>query len=106
MNKKLGPIVKHYRTEKGLSQEELGRAIGHTGKTSISKIECGTNDANSETLIKIARALDVSPAVFVVSGGTEGDCSEYIEYLPYLEKASSEALRIVRFILNMPEAVY
>lgn len=104
MNEKLGSLIRFYRKEKGMTQAELGLAIGHSGKTSISKIELGINDANTETVIKIARALGVSPAVFLdCTEESQEDFSEFEEYIPYLAKASESDLRTIRYILKMPE---
>lgn len=51
--------VMYYRKKKGLSQKELAQMIGMTDQT-ISNIERGINYGTIETLIKIAKALDVS----------------------------------------------
>ena len=55
----IGKRIKHYRTEKRLSQEELATEI-HTTSVYISYIETGSRAPSLETLISIANALDVS----------------------------------------------
>ena len=55
----IGKRIKHYRTEKRLSQEELANGI-HTTSVYISYIESGSRAPSLETLISIANALDVS----------------------------------------------
>ena len=55
----IGKRIKHYRTEKRLSQEELAEVISTTHKH-ISNIETGVKGPSIEMLILIANALDVS----------------------------------------------
>ena len=55
----IGRRIKHYRTEKRLSQEELANTI-HTTAVYISYIESGSRAPSLETLINISNALDVS----------------------------------------------
>jgi transcriptional regulator with XRE-family HTH domain len=50
--------LKAVRAERGWSQEDLSRASGlHT--TAISKIERSDRAPNFETIVRLARALDV-----------------------------------------------
>jgi transcriptional regulator with XRE-family HTH domain len=60
------------RADKGLTQEQLGAAVGTTG-SAISRIESGTRSITLETLGKIGAALDIS---FVVGSprGSSADC--------------------------------
>ena len=99
---KLGEMVRFYRKKKGLTQEELGKLCGYSGKTAISKIELGVNDANTDTVIKIAKALGVRPVMFLEQFSSEL-YAEYEEYLPFLAEASDETIRNIRFMLKMPE---
>jgi len=55
----IGKRIKHYRTEKRLSQEELANGI-HTTSVYISYIETGVKTPSLELLVLIANALDVS----------------------------------------------
>ena len=57
--KEIGQRIKHYRNEKGLSQEELANQIGTTAKH-ISKIENGAKALSLEFLIIFANALDTT----------------------------------------------
>ncbi len=52
----IGKRVKELRIEKGLSQQELGLAIGVT-KVSVCGYENGTRVPSLENLVKIAEAL-------------------------------------------------
>ncbi len=56
-----GRNLKALRAERGLSQPELGNAIG-TGKDQISHLERGKRVPRLDTVLLIARALEVDPA--------------------------------------------
>jgi XRE family transcriptional regulator, regulator of sulfur utilization len=55
----LGQAIKQLRTERGLSQEELGHAAG-IHPTWISHIESGRNNPAWGSVRRIAAALDVT----------------------------------------------
>lgn len=55
----IGRRIKHYRTEKKLSQEALGQIVA-ASSNHISYIETGVKAPSLELLILIANALDVS----------------------------------------------
>lgn len=102
MARHVGEMIRFYRLRKGMSQEELAIAIGHTGKSSISKIERGENDVNSATMKKIADALGVDPVIFLDQFSAD-KFAEFHEFLPYLAEASEETIRTIRYMLHMPE---
>lgn len=56
---KLGQVIKSYREEKGVTQQELGYRCDFE-KTAISRIESGRTNITLKTLRKIAKALDIS----------------------------------------------
>ena len=56
---KMNKRIKKIRKQKGLSQIELGDSIGVSQQV-ITNYERGLREPNIETLLKIARALDVS----------------------------------------------
>lgn len=55
----IGKRIKYYRTEKRLSQEDLGNIVA-VNNEHISRIEGGKKNLSLELLILIANALDVS----------------------------------------------
>ncbi|NCD12817.1 MAG: XRE family transcriptional regulator [Epsilonproteobacteria bacterium] len=62
----IGKNVKRLRQEKGLTQMELGLALGHTGVGTISVAEVYHNKKhfNLEHLYKIAKILDCDISEF------------------------------------------
>jgi transcriptional regulator with XRE-family HTH domain len=64
--KQIGANVKRIRQEKGVTQLELGLAIGHTGvgTVSVAEIYYKNKHFNIEHLYKIAKVLDVDISEF------------------------------------------
>lgn len=57
----LGDRIRQLRRERGMSQEELAKAVG-IRQPSLSKIEKGdTHQLRASTLMRMARALEVDP---------------------------------------------
>lgn len=59
-----GAALRRERERLGLSQEALADRAG-VDRTEIGKLERGTREPRLRTLVKIYRALDVSPDVLV-----------------------------------------
>jgi transcriptional regulator with XRE-family HTH domain len=57
----VGKTIRRLREERGLNQAQLAVSVG-TGPSAISQIENGRRNPNSETLAKLARALEVEVA--------------------------------------------
>lgn len=60
----IGKRIKHIRNLRGLTQKELGAAIGFEGKTAdvrIAQYESETRVPKDKLLAEIAKVLDVSP---------------------------------------------
>lgn len=62
--KKIGAKILYYRRLKGWTQEELGIMSG-VSCARISDIECGKGPYNIESLMLIAKALDVDITVLM-----------------------------------------
>lgn len=57
-NMEFGPLIKYYRTQKGMTQKEL--AAGICSIPHLSKIENNSKEANDETISLLLKRLDVS----------------------------------------------
>jgi len=73
----LGQNIKHYRTLKGMSQEELSELLNISQQT-LSKIERGINFLTAETLEKIPNILGVYPYELFMHN-QEYNCDNVIE---------------------------
>ena len=62
--KKIGAKILYYRRLKGWTQRELGIMSG-VSRDRISDIECGKGPYNIESLMLIAKALDVDITVLM-----------------------------------------
>lgn len=65
VNMDVGLYIKQLRTQKGLSQEELGKIVG-VQRAAVQKWESGaTQNLKRTTIQKLASYFDVSPIMFV-----------------------------------------
>lgn len=72
LDREIGKRLRAARKRSGLSQSELGQAIGVTFQQ-VQKYERGTNRVSSSTLILISRVLKASPLELLgVTLGIEG----------------------------------
>lgn len=62
----IGILLRRYREEKGLSQENIADSIGVTS-SNISKIEMGKTKPKFETIEKYCKAMDTSLAAILSS---------------------------------------
>ena len=67
----IGNRIRELRIGKGMSQEELAKAVGYTSehsRSTINKVEKGKNDITQSRLKKYAKALDTSVAYLLGLG--------------------------------------
>ena len=63
--KTIGDRIRERRNELGLSQTELAEKVGYTSKSTINKIENGTNTKrglNQSKIVAFANALQTTPS--------------------------------------------
>lgn len=58
----IGHRIKERREQLQMTQEELAKKIGYKSKTTITKIENGTNDIVQSKVCDFAKALNTTPA--------------------------------------------
>ncbi|MBW3622407.1 MAG: helix-turn-helix domain-containing protein [Armatimonadetes bacterium] len=80
LNSVIGARIKEMRENRGITQNELGRMIGHTD-VYISQIETGKRRIGLDLLEKIARTLEVSPPTFFRDSWQSEDSSDQISTL-------------------------
>ena len=59
--RKYGENLRKIRISKGMSQEELAKALGYTNRSSINKIEIGRSNIPTDKIARTAEVLGVSP---------------------------------------------
>lgn len=84
-NKKIGRRIKQAREALGMTQAELARRMGYSARSTINRIENGSQAFPMKKLDKFAQVLDVTPAS--LAGFTEADIPDglnkeyYIDYI-------------------------
>lgn len=58
----IGDNIKRAREKAGITQDELAQKLGYKTRSSIAKIESGTNDIPQSKIVSIAKSLNVTPA--------------------------------------------
>lgn len=87
----LGSKVKQLREMRGLSQEDLAKAVGYKTRSSIAKIETDGSDPSQKMLLKIAEVLEVNPGELIVESN------------PVLPQSSDEEELVRDFALLPPD---
>jgi transcriptional regulator with XRE-family HTH domain len=67
---RIGANLRALRTERGLSQRDLGQAAGATG-TAVGNWETGTRQIGAEHLVNLAAALGVAVTRLLGSDGAD-----------------------------------
>ena len=77
----VGSYIKQLRTERNLTQEELGQKIG-VKRAAVQKWECGrTQNLKRETIQKLSEIFNVNPSSFI-----DGDDRCFTSYNPIVHK--------------------
>ena len=78
----IGKRIRSRREHLGMTQEELASRLGYKSKTTIAKIENGTNDIVQSKVTEFAKVLDTTPAYLM--GWTQLDGNVVNEKEPEL----------------------
>jgi transcriptional regulator with XRE-family HTH domain len=68
----IGKRIRSRRESLGITQEELAKMLGYKNKSTIAKIENGTNDITQSKVVEFANFLDTTVAYLM---GWENDSS-------------------------------
>lgn len=71
----IGKRIRTRREELGMTQEELALKLGYKSKTTIAKIENGTNDIVQSKVIEFAHVLETTPAYLMGWTKYDESCS-------------------------------
>lgn len=102
---RMGEIIKQRRLELGLSQEELAVRCGFRSKSTISKMESGQRTTTSKNLVKVARALDLDPALLVAPEETDylvtdPDIDLVVDTMRSRPDLAAEIMKYVKYLLS------
>ena len=62
----VGDRIRQLRIQKGMSQDELAKAVGFSGRSTISKVESNERGVGLDYLIKIAQILGTTPTYLLI----------------------------------------
>nr|DAG54402.1 MAG TPA: hypothetical protein [Caudoviricetes sp.] len=82
-NKKIGQRIKQVREALGMTQAELARRMGYSARSTINRIENGSQAFPMKKLDKFAQVLDVTPAY--LAGFTEADIPDGLNKDYYID---------------------
>jgi transcriptional regulator with XRE-family HTH domain len=104
IDKKIGSVIRMERVKLGMSQTELGDALGVTFHQ-IQKYERGTNAVASTRIADLCRALEMTPNdLFGVNSKIDGDVSKLSSWTMKialkLQNASPNMRQAIDAILN------
>ncbi len=91
----IGKRIRAKREELGLTQEELASKLGYKSKTTIAKIENGTNDIVQSKVAEFAKVLGTTPAYLMgwVEFDDRGSGKEADDGDPILNKLAANILK-------------
>lgn len=104
----IGERIKQRRIELGMSQDDLARKLGYAHKTSISKIENGSQNLTQTKIASIASALETTPA-YIMGWEDEEEPAPQLDDLEqkileaYRSLPDSKKLALYEFIIQMKE---
>jgi transcriptional regulator with XRE-family HTH domain len=92
----IGKRIKNRRKELGITQEELAQKLGYKNKSTIAKIENGTNDIVQSKVVEFAKALDTTVAALMGWDDTEPEQEQHY----YLD---DDAREMAEWMFTNPE---
>lgn len=92
----IGKRIKNRRKELGITQEELAQKLGYKNKSTIAKIENGTNDIVQSKVVEFAKALDTTVAALMGWDDVEPEQEQHY----YLD---DDAREMAEFMFTNPD---
>lgn len=91
---KFGERVRERRIQLGMSQDELAKKLGYASRSTINKIENGTNDVVQTKVMDFARALDTKVSYLMAWDEMPG--VTYGMLTPKLNDMETEVIKALR----------
>ncbi|WP_280753228.1 MULTISPECIES: helix-turn-helix transcriptional regulator [unclassified Paenibacillus] len=104
MMKKVGEAIRHFRKEKGMSQEELAHASG-VHESYVGKLERAEKVCSVDVLAKVTGALDISLTDFFRYLQPEGSQDQETTLGIIVDKLRDRSVQEQKKILRVIDAV-
>ena len=103
-----GDNVKRVRESRGMSQDELAKKAGYSGRSTISCIETGKRDCPQKQIFAIANALGVTPGELLESNENSAPQDKRKALIQKIERLLSQlseenlnnAVQYLAFLIN------
>ena len=91
--KEIADRIREARIEKGMTQDDLAKALGLKSRSSINKMERNAYEVGLDRLKQIASALDVDPN-YLILGKTEDKTKEFTSLFAKLNEDQQNAVLV------------
>lgn len=89
--------IKELRLLRGLSQEELGKKVGYTGRSMVNRVESGKVDIPRDKITAFAKALEVTETYLMgLSELTEEENKLLLAYNELNEEGKEVAVNLIQ----------
>lgn len=95
----VGNKIKKYRELRGMTQAELSEIVG-TNQKHLSRIECGYHTVNFNTIVAIAKALEISIDSLVADANDNSNEDIIQEILNDIRNMSKKQLELLQENIN------
>lgn len=89
----IGERIKARREELNMTQTELAEKVGYTSKSTIARIETGSNQLKQKKIMQFAKALNTTPSYLIGWSEKEIQPSEEEELLQAYRSLDEESKR-------------
>ena len=89
----IGSRIQEIRNKKGLTQDQLSEEVGISSKY-LSSIERGKENPTLNTILKLARSLDVKPDEFFTHLENEDPAKRKSMIIEMLDEADADQLKL------------
>ena len=95
----IGSRIQEIRNKKGLTQDQLSEKVGISSKY-LSSIERGKENPTLNTILKLARSLDVKPDEFFTHLEIEDPAKRKSMIIEMLDEADENQLKLAYKVLS------
>ena len=96
----IGPKIKNLRKEKGLTQEQLAKDLGYSGKSVISHIEKGDADMTYEKMVLLLKKYNLEPSSLVGNEIVEQKAPKQVEKKQEIKPEPAKVVKRVAIYIH------